>query len=198
MQAATALDHWKGEFGNEYTGRQVDNLDARGSAWCKLLPHALDSILEVGCNVGRNLDVISGIDGYGFPNKLFGCEPNEIAASQCRWPVSIATADRLPYPAASMDLVFTCGVLIHIPPDKLEQSMREIHRVSKRWIICGEYFAPQEEEITYRGQKGLMWRRDYGSLYMDLFPDLKCTKTLFAWKRTTGLDNLTFWVFEKQ
>jgi hypothetical protein len=30
-----------------------------------------------------------------------------------------------------------------------------------------------------------------------MFPDLTCIGHLFAWKRATGLDNLTFWVFEK-
>jgi hypothetical protein len=39
--------------------------------------------------------------------------------------------------------------------------------------------------------------RDYGSMFMDACPDLHPLGTLFAWKRTTGLDNLTFWIFEK-
>lgn len=199
MQAATALDHWRGSFGDEYTGRQADSVNARREAWRELLPEDLiDSILEVGCNAGQNLEAL----GVLTCARLYGVDPNEAALKQAAdkalvISTMVATADRLPCPKASMDLVITCGVLIHVPPDKLEQSMREIHRVSKRWIICGEYFAPKEEEIEYRGQSGLMWRRDYGSLYLDLFPDLKCVKTLFAWKRTSGLDNLLFHVLEK-
>jgi hypothetical protein len=52
--------------------------------------------------------------------------------------------------------------------------------------------------IPYRGHDNALWRRDYGSLFLDTFSDLKCTAHMFAWKRATGLDNLTFWVFEKQ
>ena len=107
------------------------------------------------------------------------------------------SADRLGWEDGHMDLVFTSGVLIHVPPDKLEASLREIHRVSSRYVICGEYFAPSEEMIPYRGHDNAMWRRDYGSLFMDTCPDLHPIGTLFAWKRTTGLDNLTFWIFEK-
>lgn len=193
------IEAWKGKFGNEYTERQPDNVKARREVWRELLPHGLGSILEVGCNVGHNLQAI------GFLNtaKLYGVDPNKIALQRTAnkalvISTALASADRLPFATGSMDLVFTCGVLIHVPPDKLEQSLREIHRVSKRWIICGEYFSPHEEEIPYRGQSGLLWRRDYGSLYLDMFEDLKCVKTLFAWRRSTGLDNLLFHVFEKQ
>jgi hypothetical protein len=34
-------------------------------------------------------------------------------------------------------------------------------------------------------------------MFMDACPDLHPIGALFAWKRTTGLDNLTFWIFEK-
>lgn len=177
------------------------NVGARVNLWKRIFPKGCQSVLEVGANVGANLEAISQISAA----QMFACEPNDTARKELFQkdlvPLNYLrpdTADSLSYDTALADLVFTSGVLIHIPPDKLEASMREIHRVARKWIICGEYFAPQEEEIKYRGQSGLMWRRDYGSLYLDMFPDLKCTQNLFAWKRMTGLDNLTFWVFEKQ
>lgn len=194
----TTVDLWKGKFGDEYTQRNAGaEIGARVEMWKSLLPKGCHSILEVGANVGANLDAISRITG---DVQFMGCEPN----ANARWElqhitpfVTADTADSLSFETASVDLVFTSGVLIHIPPDMLEKSMREIHRVSKRWIICGEYFAPSEEMVPYRGQHAAMWRRDYGSMYLDLFSDLKCVKNLFAWKRVTGLDNTTFWVFER-
>ena len=51
--------------------------------------------------------------------------------------------------------------------------------------------------IPYRGHTDALWRRDYGSIWLDNFTDLHCQGAIFAWKRMTGLDNLTFWVFEK-
>ena len=74
--------------------------------------------------------------------------------------------------------------------------MREIHRVSRRYIACVEYFADSPEEVTYRGESGRMWRRDYGSAYMDLF-SLKLLGNGFFWKREGYPDNLTWWLFEK-
>lgn len=202
MPAAQAIDHWKSSFGDDYTKRNNGlSLGARVNVWKLLFPKGCQSVLEVGANVGANLDAISQISAC----EIYATEPNDTARAILEdkgltgaHHITADTADKIRLPDKHVDLVFTSGVLIHIPPDQLEASLREIHRVSKRWIICGEYFAPQQEEISYRGQPGLMWRRDYGSLYLDMFPDLKCTLNMFAWKRMTGLDNLTFWVFEKR
>lgn len=202
MQAAQAIDHWKSSFGDRYTERNFrTNLGSRLNVWKLIFPKGCTSVLEVGANIGANLEAISQISDC----EIYACEPNDKARDilensglTAAHHITADTADKIGLPDNHVDLVFTSGVLIHVPPDKLEQSLREIHRVSKRWIICGEYFAPSEEPIKYRGQDGLMWRRDYGSLYLDLFPDLKCTANLFAWNRMTGLDNITFWVFEKQ
>jgi pseudaminic acid biosynthesis-associated methylase len=191
-------DLWTGDFGNDYTRRQADTVNARAALWRDILPRHVESILEVGANVGANLEAISQF----LSCDLYATEPNDQASEKLResnlcCQVMNWAADELEFDTGEIDLVFTSGVLIHIPPDKLKASMREIHRVAKRYIIAAEYFAPQEEMIPYRGHDNALWRRDYGSLYLDQFPDLKCTSCTFAWKRTTGLDNLTIWVFEK-
>jgi len=195
------VDLWKSNFGDDYTARNDrKTLSAREQVWKMLLPLHCDSVLEVGANIGLNLEAITQRTAC----QLYACEPNQTARMEL-YKLGIMpddhitgdTADALSFPDGIADLVFTSGVLIHIAPDKLEKSMREIHRCARRWIIVGEYFAPQEEMISYRGHENALWRRDYGSLFLDMFPDLKCTAHLFAWKRMTGLDNLTFWVFEK-
>ncbi len=195
-------DLWTGDFGNNYTRRNGGStFEARRQLWRILLPRHCESILEVGANIGLNLEAI----GTFSQAELYACEPNEMARealhdSNVGVSATHITADfahKISFPDGIADLAFTMGVLIHIPTDKLIQSMREIHRCAKRWIVCGEYFAPQEEMIPYRGHDNALWRRDYGSLYLDNFPDLQCISTMFAWRRMTGLDNLTFWVFEK-
>jgi pseudaminic acid biosynthesis-associated methylase len=196
-----AIDLWKSDFGNDYTERNVQTtLNARQNLWEALIPIDCESILEVGANIGLNLEAISNFHDC----ELFACEPNEVAREKLRRSdfidphnITADTADRLQFKDNAADLVFTSGVLIHIPTDKLIKSMSEIHRCARRWIICAEYFAPSEEMIPYRGQDNALWRRDYGSLYLDNFNDLRCTANVFAWKRKTGLDNLTIWVFEK-
>lgn len=192
-------DLWTGDFGNDYTARQPVNIDDRKAFWRSIIPPNVQSILEVGANTGLNLEAIERFSTAS----LLACEPNEKAREALYakevgigW-ISHDTADTIGLDSASVDLAFTCGVLIHIPTDKLIASMREIHRVSKQWVICAEYFAPSEETIPYRGTKDTLWRRDYGSIWMDNFPGLRCHSCQFAWKRTTGMDNLTVWVFEK-
>lgn len=193
---------WLGEFGNDYTARQADTTQARQKIWQMLLglTHEPQSILEVGANVGQNLQAIDHLM-MGLAD-LYACEPNKLARGELLdvvHPSKVTSdfADNLSFDDNSMDLVFTSGVLIHVPPDKLMDSLKEIHRVSKRWIIIGEYFAPREEMIPYRGHDDAMWRRDYGSLFLDTFADVHCEACFFAWKRLTGLDNMTFWVLEK-
>lgn len=194
-------DLWAGEFGNSYTRRNRDApIGQRETIWQMLLPHDCHSVMEIGANVGTNLEAIAHFSDAD----IYACEPNDLARNEllslelCP-PGNIRPdyADALSFRDETADLVFTSGVLIHIVPDKLLPSMREMHRVSRKYIICGEYFAPSEEMIPYRGHDNAMWRRDYGSLWLDNFPDLHCLSTLFCWKRMTGLDNLTFWVFEK-
>ena len=191
------VELWKSNFGSDYTNRNNgQNVGSRLAVWKSILPRGIKSILEVGANVGANLEAISQISDAN----LFACEPNDHARQHLTGLCSIVlkdTADSIGLPDKYADLVFTSGVLIHVPPNRLEASMREIHRVSSKYIICGEYFAPSEEMIPYRGHMNALWRRDYGSLYMGLFPNLKCIDVKFAWKRTTGLDNVTFWIFEK-
>lgn len=191
-------DLWTSPFGNDYTKRQAANISARRDVWQMVLPPDLESVLEVGANVGANLEAMELCTEADF----YATEPNDLAREELKSAelcaqVTADPAHKLSFDDNSMDLVFTSGVLIHIPPDKLAASMAEIHRVSRRWIIAAEYFAPSEEMIPYRGHDNALWRRDYGSLYLDQFPDLRCHACLFAWKRMTGLDNLTFWVLEK-
>src|SRR5690606_27319490 len=90
-----------------------------------------------------------------------------LAGSAC------ATGQALPYDDASIDLVFTSGVLIHVAPADLPAVMDETVRVARRYVWCNEYFAKQPEEIPYRGRAGLLFKRDFGRLYLERYPSLR-------------------------
>lgn len=199
---------WEGEFGKEYTERNApseENIESRTSLFFDIMNEMRcnpKSIAEIGAGSGANLRAIRRILGGSV--ELTAVEPNQVAreaiiANQdCDVSRTIyGSAGDIPLADGSMGLVFTSGVLIHIPPAKLGRAMDEIHRVSSRWIAAIEYFNPELVEIVYRGQHGLLWKGDYGSMYLDRFPDLRCIAYGFAWKRDTGLDNVTWWLFEK-
>jgi hypothetical protein len=69
-------------------------------------------------------------------------------------------------------------------------------RCSRRWVLCGEYHAEYTVEVPYRGQEGALFKRDYGRLFLELFPDLTLRDQGFL-GRDDGWDDVTWWVLEK-
>ncbi len=201
------LQNWEGTFGNAYIDRNPcspDLLRKRIYAFCKIfqsvgLSHP-QMILEVGANIGINIRALQ----YLTNAQLHALEPNpraravllneQILPKDC---IHDGSAENLPFEDGSMSLVFTCTVLIHIPPNTLNQALKEIYRVAKRHILIIEYFSPVEEMLQYRGQSDMLFKRDYGSVLLDLFPNLELLDYGFFWKRVTDLDNVNYWLFRK-
>lgn len=202
-----ALDAWSGEFGDRYTQRNAATGDAvrgRVRVWSQIFQRMqLDlpkSILEVGPNLGLNLRALPAVAELD----LWAIEPNASARDRLVADKVIAPdhlmagfGHEIPLADGAVDMAFTSGVLIHVDPSLLEQTMREIHRVSNKYVYCAEYFAPGPESVPYRGESDLLFRNDFGSLYLDLFPDLVLVDHGFFWKRTTVMDDSTWWLFRK-
>ena len=193
------LDAWTGEFGDAYTVRQADNLSDRRAMWSRIfdaVQEPLKSILEVGANTGDNLRALPP----DITAELIALEPNLsvwTALGRAAHTIIPGSAESIPLPDGSVDMTFTCGVLIHIHPDNLLKACSEIHRVTRRYILCIEYFSAEPEEKHYRGHDGLLFKRDFGSFWLDNFPDLVPVDHGFFWKRTAKLDNLTLFFFLK-
>src|SRR5262245_39451665 len=113
---------WSGEFGNDYVDRNLDAYAHRGAFWQPLIAElAPASVLEVGCNVGGNLQWIAGAVP---PEQVHGIDVNQKAVELLhkRLPGVRAiesSARDLPYESSSIDLVFTMGVLIHQPEESV-------------------------------------------------------------------------------
>ena len=108
--------------------------------------HAPDaaSALEVGCNVGRNLE---GLRSAGFA-KLGGIEISEEAVANLRktYPDLAAMADIRhgavediikTIPTDSYDVVFTMAVLMHIHPDS-DWVFSEMKRIARQRVVVIE------------------------------------------------------------
>ncbi len=200
-------EFWRGDFGDAYTDRNLalaDQMQARLKLWSEILAHTISappkSCLEVGANLGVNLRALQQLTSA----RRFAVEPNDKARSILVRDGVVEASDlkgglaaKIDFPDRVAELAFTSGVLIHIHPDQLAASLSEIHRCSARWIVCIEYFSDKPEMIPYRGHDDRLFKRDFGSLWLDSFPDLRPVAYGFAWKRITGLDNLTWWLFEK-
>lgn len=192
------LNLWRSEFGRDYTDRNDREKPERVISWKRVLEGiAPTRVLEVGCNVGWNLEYLRRL-GVA---ELYGIEPQLYAVERARWRgpqfgVVQGTAFDLPFKDGWFDLSFTSGVLIHISPDTVDSALDEIYRVSKKWIIAIEYDDTKETEINYRGHDGALWKRDHGGLWMTRFPDLREIRRIEL-GAADGYDDCTAHLFEK-
>ena len=201
------LKAWTDQFGDEYVNRNeyADwKMEPGVEAFRRILGGLdIESVLEVGSNIGLNLLFINALFNGGV--KLYAVEPNRKAfdrlVSQTRMRLEKAwncDAFQLPLADSSIDLVFTAGVLIHIAPDDLGRATDEIVRVARKYVLCIEYFSHMPVEVPYRGQMGLLFKRDFGAFYLDRFPNLKCVDYGFLWQREFRIfDDPNWWLFEK-
>src|SRR3569833_2923916 len=136
MSANPQAEFWRGDFGNAYTGRNVasaEQMQARLALWSEILSHTISappaSLLEVGANLGINLRALRQLSSA----RRYAVEPNErareilirdgiVAASDLRG----GLASSIEFPDAAAELAFTSGVRIHIAPDDLPASLKEI------------------------------------------------------------------------
>lgn len=198
---------WRGKFGSDYALRNTDEdyLPAYRMLWARIilaLGRIPNTILEVGANTGLNIKALSGLLEEA-PPEFYAVEPNRRAREEleltglCKRVID-GTAQKIDLTDGIADLAFTSGVLIHVPPHELLDACKEIHRCSSKWIVCIEYFNDTPVSIPYRYNTDALWKRDFGSFWMDNFPDLKCLNYGFIWKRETGLDSMNWWIFSKE
>lgn len=192
------LEKWSGEFGDKYTERcNVDPKSREGIFWDILKDFDdIDTALEVGCNKGHNLEALKASD-----IKAIGIEPNK---TLCKKPEIInANAYDIPWSQNTFDLVFTSGVLIHIPTEKLDVALEEIRSVAKKYVMMIEYGSKKEEGKEYRdfNDKEGVWSRPYGRLYRNRYTkDIlvkKIKKISDIGNDGWGFSECSCWIFKK-
>ncbi len=198
-EASRLEELWGTGFGDEYVDRNHAAGDKRGPFWTGIITELSPTrVLEVGCNLGGNLRWFTK---HLAANRVYGVDINAKALATLHQDLPgvnalFSPARALPFRDAMFDLVFTMGVLIHQPDSTLPLVMSEVVRTCSRYLLCGEYFASKTIEIPYRGERGALFKRDYGKMYAELFPELKLIKQDNL-KADDGFDDVTYWIFEK-
>jgi pseudaminic acid biosynthesis-associated methylase len=182
------IQSWAGSFGREYTDRNalsLEEMEAMYQSRYGLTRTELNArflarvdrsarILEVGSNIGNQLLCLErmgfrhvyGVEVQGYAAKLSKSRGEHLKVIE-------GSAFDIPYQSGYFDLVFTSGVLIHLHPSDVAAAMREIHRCTRCYIWGFEYYADEYTEISYRSRQELLWKANFGKLYLDIFDDLQ-------------------------
>jgi len=195
-------EFWISQFGDEYTDRNNDFLIKNNiNLFEKILKKInINSLFEIGCNRGLNLEAINNINK---DISLYGLEINKKAydiikeKNICKECFNISINDF--NISKKYDLVLTKGVLIHLNPDKLDSIYQKMYDLSNKYILIAEYYSRDVREILYRGHSNKLFKRDFCGEIMDKFKDLKLIDYGFVYYRDSKnpLDDITWFLLEK-
>lgn len=191
MDTTTQEKFWRSDFGQNYNMRNIrassQSLDAFNEERFGVTRTQMnrffldgleiDSILEVGCNIGNQLILLQEL---GYDN-LYGVDIQpEVVEMSKKYTTNIniiqGSAFNIPFKDNFFDLVFTAGVLIHISPQDIKKAMCEIYRTSRKYIWGYEYFNEDYISVDYHGHKERLWKGNFSKMYLELFPGLKLKK----------------------
>lgn len=125
------------------------------------------SFLEIGCGAGRNLLYIhknirraktNGVDINSAAIKVAKAQLKKYDSSLLK--KSVYDLDS--FADKSIDIVFTCGVLMHIPHNKVREVIRQMHRIARVAVVHFELDGPSHNFDYHR------YPRDYRQIYWEL------------------------------
>lgn len=180
---------WAGDFGREYTIRNAQLAD-RTLFFKRFLKYGITNVFEIGCNIGTNLKVFEKFD-----IEAMGCDINAYA-------VEVAVLNGLKAYVEdgtylhndTFDFVFTVGVLIHQQTAELIKMMKNMVKMSSRYVMFAEYEGT-DEEVPYRDQKSALFKREFGKIFEAIFPQAISVERGTA-GRELGFDNVTYWMYD--
>jgi SAM-dependent methyltransferase len=137
------------EWGERFPRQRYQRGIHAGQEWLRsrITGRRAETILEVGCGFGRNLEYLFNRDGEAErkdPIRIFGVD---ISTAMLRRGLAgrpagcgLAAGDVLALPFADrrFDLVYTHGLLMHVPPADLHRALAEIRRVAAGEVLFVE------------------------------------------------------------
>jgi SAM-dependent methyltransferase len=111
-------------------------------------------VLEFGCGYGRILKSLKEKLTEAF---ICGCDISFSNLKKCKGHLSNSTASLLqvdgrfglPFKDKSFDVVFTCGVLVHIPPPSDIALRQELLRIASKYIVHCEVIGDGTYHFRY-------------------------------------------------
>lgn len=114
----------------------------RIKATIDLIPEDVNSLLEVGCGDGRIINRLQG--KY---EKICGLDISHKALKHVKTPKVQGSLEELPFLDNSFDILICCEVLEHLPFPVYKKAIKEMERVSKKYILIS---VPNRENLDSR------------------------------------------------
>ena len=100
--------------------------------------------------------------------ELSAVEINPKCCSKLRETISNVYEQSVEVPIKErFDLVFTRGMLIHLPKEVLDKAIKNIYNSSKKYCLVAEYYSPDRRMVEYRGMKDMLWTDDYAKRFIE-------------------------------
>ena len=205
--STTQEKFWKGSFGSDYINRHGQSKWVKNNKFffktCfkKIKSHKIKSMIEFGSNVGLNLIALHKILKL---KEIRGIEINKIAheqLSKLNYVEAINQSVSSYKSKNKYDLVLSKGFLIHINPDQLNQVYKNIYNScsANGYILIAEYYSPKPVSIEYRGNKNVLFKRDFAAEILKMFKKkIQLIDYGFAYHGDKHpQDDLTWFLFKK-
>lgn len=114
-----------------------------------LIPRDVASIMDVGCGNGLFLNYLKNNYSNKF-HKLQGIDTSEAALKYVTTNKLCASADAIPFKDKSFDLVTALEVIEHLTIDEYKKALKELSRVSRKYIIISVPYKQNLSDISVR------------------------------------------------
>jgi hypothetical protein len=196
----TQAAHWAKKDGRIIQTYWISPPATKRSQWFveQLKSYQFNSIFEVGFFSGRNLKYIQD----AFANvSICGIDVNKEAVEFAREKLPKADLSELDINNLNevdsmFDIVFTSGVLIHIPPENLKESITKMMKKASKYIMHIESMGnneliagPKYLNPTYKISDQLQWSPNLRQIY----DEMKCSYKIIELPkdvRTNGASEL--------
>ena len=152
-QNATVARNYDHERFSSLAGRFFQNVERKTlEQMLSVLPRG-SSLLDVPVGTGRIAEVLLDrgfrVMAADISNEMIDVARERIAKLGGNLPALRASADSLPFPDGSFDAVVSMRFLPHISNESRRLMLREMARVTKRWVIFSNSFSSG----WYRGRR---------------------------------------------
>ena len=160
--------------------------------------NGVNSVLELGCNVGRNLAEIckqcpdARVVGFDIAADAMKYA-KEVQKNPAEFIVG-SVYDLSRFEDNSFDVAFTSSILFHIPSEKIPPIIAEMKRIAKRFIFTIERHSEKEEIAIWLDKIPHQWRTDYGKAYkaVGLKPHIKKMEVVLPKQKVGGATHIIY------